>query len=271
MAPPRSFPWDLPLPPDQTVGWVFRAGSNERTDPWMRPGVAHEWSDARVQGKEAGQPVLFLQRGPGGPAWVGWGHVLEAPERWRVYGVRTVCARPIRPPLGVVDPSADVAVEISAEEQWVNRALGTALGLLRYRDRTPYREVGARDFRLTSSDLRQLGRFQPRLRDLIPSVPASFPPAHRERSEGVTPPPEAAGSFDAAADLRRAELAVMDDLRKQFGEEVRFSGLKTALGRYLGQSYWVVEGSFWSNYAPRNFAYAVRADTGELTAKRVDW
>ena len=270
MIESQGFPWDVPLPPERTVGWVFRAGPGDPMYLWLRPGVEYGWSDARALGKEAGQPVLFLIRYQGRPTWAGWGHVLGTQERWRSFGVRTVCARPFDPLLEVVDASLDEQSVAASEELWENRALGTALGLLRYRDRTPYREVGARDFRLTSSDLRQLARVQPRLRNLVPFEPSIAILEDRESARAITPTLVTPSTTPSTADPRQAETIVLDDLKWLFGEELRFSSLKTTLGRFRGRDYWVVEGSFWSNFAPRNFEYAVTADTGELAAKRID-
>ena len=270
MPDPRGLPWDAPLPPEQTVGWVFQAGPDEPLHRWLRPGSTHEWSDARAAGKEPGLPVLFLRSGPGPPVWAGWGNILEPLERWRVYGVRTVCVGSLKPPLEVVDPSIDAKKIPSSESDWENRALGTALGLLRYRDRTPYREVGARDLRLTSSDLRQLARVQPRLRYLgrtAPPIPLSGWWERDRSSASVSDP---GSTQPGSVDLSGAESLVMNDLRQLFGDGVRVSSLKTTPGRFQGRDYWVVEGSFWSNFVPRNFQYVVTADTGELAAKRID-
>jgi hypothetical protein len=78
---------------------------------------------------------------------------------------------------------------------------------------------------------------------------------------------EAAGS---PVGLQHAERLVIEDLKRMFGNEVQVSSLKTTPGRFRGKDYWVVEGSFWSNFAPRNFQYAITSDTGELAAKRID-
>lgn len=138
-------------------------------DHWLKPGRAHDWGDARVLGKEPGQPVLFLRPGSPHPRWVGWGRILEPEERWWVFGVRTSCIRAFDPPLEAVDPALEARHRGRPENDWENRALGAALGLLDFRDKTPYREVGATDFQLTISDLRHLVRVQPRLRGLIES------------------------------------------------------------------------------------------------------
>ena len=168
-----GLPWDLPPVPQQTVGWVFRAEPDESMDARLRPGRTHEWGDARLLGKEPGQPVLYLRSGPRFPSWVGWGRVVAPEERWRSFGVRTVCVGAFRPPLRVADSPGDGMRMSLVEGEWENRALGVALGFLRYRDRTPYREVGATDFRLTLSDLRLLARAQPRLREMVPSASAT--------------------------------------------------------------------------------------------------
>jgi hypothetical protein len=194
MAGPEVFPVDVPLPPERTVGWVMLASEDEPLSLWLHAGAAHFWEDARSAGKEPGQPVLFLQTGRGPPCWMGWGRVLEPLERWRVYGVRTVCAELLKPPLPVVDPTVGLESVSDAGDLWENRALGAALGLLRYRDRTPYGEVGARDLRLTDADLHQLVRAQPGLRRLgsssspipLPTVPSLDRPSpvvsHRPRT-----------------------------------------------------------------------------------------
>ena len=167
MIEPQPLPWNAPRLPERTVGWVFRAGPGEPADRWLRPGAPYDWKDARLLGKEPGQPVLFFLRDRGRAAWMGWGHVQDPLERWRSFGVRTVCARPFDPPLEVVDASLEEGDPPTPEELWENRALAASLGLLRFRDRTPYREVGGRDFRLTLSDLHQLARLQPLLRDRL--------------------------------------------------------------------------------------------------------
>jgi hypothetical protein len=228
------------------------------------------WEDASTSGKEPGQPVLFLQLGAESPTWNGWGHLLPVQERWRVYEVRTVCTEVINPPLAVVDPAVDTGASLASENSWENRALGAALGLLRYRDRTPYREVGARDLRLTSSDLDLLGRAQPRLRDLGHSPRPVLVGGEWMHDLPITPDSEKVWSAPGAIGLRQAEKLVQEDLRRVFGEDVKFSSLKSTPGRFQGRDYWVVEGSFWMNFAPRNFQYAVTADTGELAAKKVD-
>lgn len=270
MAGPKGLPWDAPLSPDQTIGWVFQAGPDEPLSRWLRPGATHEWSDARAAGKEAGLPVLFLQGGPGPPMWAGWGNILEPLERWRVYGVRTVCVGSLNPLMDVVDPSIAAGRIPSSESEWENRALGTALGLLRFRDRTPYRDVGACDLRLTSSDLLHLARLQPQLRYLGrtgPPIPLSGEWARHGSTASVSDRVSAASD---PVELSTAEKLVVKDLKQLFGDEIRFSSLKTTPGRFQGRDYWVVEGSFWSNFVPRNFQYVVAVDTGELAAKRID-
>jgi len=270
LAGSAVFSGDLPLPPDRTVGWVIQAPEDEPLDSWLRPGTEHLWEDARLAGKEPGQPVLFLQSGRGSPTWIGWGRILESPERWRIYGVRTVCEERLVPPLPVVDPSVNLETVSGAEDRWENRALGTALGLLRYRNRTPYGEVGARDLRLTDADLHQLVRAQPRLVSLggysrpipVPSKSARDRPRPPSSHTTETPPRTSNGG--------QAEKLVINDLKRLFGDEVKFSSLKTTPNRFRGQEYWLVEGSFWSDFVLKNFQYAVVADTGELAAKRVD-
>ncbi len=163
----QELPWNLPTLPERTVGWVIRAGSGEPVTPWLRPGVPYDWKDARLLGKEPGQPVLFFRRDRGRSRWTGWGHVQALAERWRSFGVRTVCARPFDPPLDVIGAPLEERNRSAPEVLWENRALAATLGILRFRDRTPYREVGARDFRLTISDLRQLTRLQPLLREHV--------------------------------------------------------------------------------------------------------
>ena len=164
MVDSELFPWDVPLPAGQTVGWVIQLDPDEPLDLWLRPGTEHVWEDARSAGKVPGQPVLFVQRARGRVAWVGWGRILEGEERWKVYGVPAVCDGRVEPPLPVRDPSVDLESASSPADLWDNRALGATVGLLRYRERTPYREVGARDLRLTAGDLYRLSQAQPRLR-----------------------------------------------------------------------------------------------------------
>lgn len=270
MAASPGFSWDIPLPFGRTVGWVFQAGPDEPLKLWLRPGTTHAWSDARAAGKEPGQPVLFLQRGLGPPAWMGWGHILEPEERWKVYGVSTVCEESLDPPIPAVDLAIDVESLSASEDLWENRALGTAVGLLKYRDRTPYREVGARDLRLTNSDLQNLIRAQPHLRDLG-RVPRPLPVSPIWDQEWSTPSAsDPSRSARGPVDLQHAENLVMEDLKRIFGDDVQVSSLKTTPGRFRGRDYWVVEGSFWRNFAPRNFQYAITSDTGELAAKRID-
>lgn len=270
MADPKGLPWGVPLKPGLTVGWVFLAGADDPLGRWLKPGARHTWGDASASGKEPGQPVLFLRRDEEPPTWNGWGHTLSPQERWRAYEVRTVCTEVIDPPLAVADPAVNAGPSLASENCWENRALGTVLGFLRYRDRTPYREVGARDFRLTSSDLHLLGLAQPRLRELgrtprplLASGEWMHDRSPSSDSEKVWRAPDTIGH-------RQAEMLVKDDLRRLFGEGVEFSSLKTTRGRFHGRDYWVVEGSFWMNFAPRNFQYAIAADTGEVAAKRVD-
>jgi hypothetical protein len=270
VARSEVFPWDVPLAPERTVGWVIQAREDEPLSLWLRPGRERVWEDARSAGKEPGQPVLFLQSGRGPPAWMGWGRVLEPQERWRIYGVRTICVERFDPPLPVSDSSVDLQDLSSAGELWENRALGAALGLLRYRNRTPYGEVGARDLRLTDADLRQLVHAQPRLRRLGNSSPPVPAPAESEsdRVPALTVLP--VWSASNTLNLQQAEKLVIDDLRRLFGDEVEFSSLKASPNRFRGRDYWVVEGSFWSGFVLKNFQYAVALDTGELAAKRVD-
>ncbi len=166
MADPHIDRWTLPFRPELTIGWVIQAGEDEPLGRWLRVGKMNRWGDASSGGKEPGQLALFLQSRPGPPAWMGWGHVLEAEERWRVLGVSTTCDGLFRPPLGIVDSSVDPRSVPRHEDLWENRALGSAVGLLRFRNRTPYREVGSRDLRLTVADLHLLARVQPALRSL---------------------------------------------------------------------------------------------------------
>lgn len=270
MTDSALFPWNVPLSQERTVGWVILAHEDEPLNLWLRPRGERLWEDARSAGKEPGQPVLFLQSGPGPPMWAGWGRVLEAPERWKVYGVSTVCVGVLDPSLPVVDPSIDPGTISSSEDLWENRALGSALGLLRYRNRTPYGEVGARDLRITCADLQILGSAQPGLRRLggasIPSAPAAEWILSQPRQ--VTA--HAAWTSPNMLDLKQAEKLVIDDLKRVFGASVEFSSLKTTPNQFRGRAYWFVEGSFWSDFVPKNFQYAVAADTGELAAKRVD-
>jgi len=179
-------PWGAPVSPGRTVGWVFQAGPEERPKVWVKPGAVRAWEDASTSGKESGQPVLFLQRGAAHGTWIGWGRILPVPERWRAYEVHTVCTQVIAPPLDVVDAAVDPGVSLASENSWENRALGAALGLLRYRERTPFREVGARDLRLTSSDLHLLGRAQPRLRELTQHHPSAVDGGRRGAASGRT-------------------------------------------------------------------------------------
>jgi hypothetical protein len=166
MADLQGLPWNAPITPGRTVGWVFQVGPEDPLSPWLKPGATRTWDDASAAGKEPGQPVLFLQRREEATAtWNGHGHVLSPLERWKAYGVRTVCSEVIEPPLPVAEPSAVALAHLGSEHSWENRALGSVLGLLRYRDRTPYHEVGARVLRLTSSDLYLVGLAQPRLRE----------------------------------------------------------------------------------------------------------
>lgn len=264
------FSLELPLPPDRTIGWVIQAPEDEPLNTWLRPGTEHLWEDARLAGKEPGQPVLFLQANRDRPIWLGWGRILESPERWRIYGVRIVCEERLAPPLPVVDPSVNRESLADAEDLWENRALGSALGLLRYRNRTPYGEVGARDLRLTNADLHQLVRAQPRLASL---GSYSRPPSASSKSTRNRPPPPGSRTSRApppAITGGQAEVLVINDLKRLFGEDVKFSSLKTTPGRFRGQEYLLVEGSFWSDFVLKNFQYAVAADTGQLAAKRVD-
>jgi hypothetical protein len=270
MADSEVFPWDVPLPPERTVGWVIQAQGDEPLNLWLQPGAERLWEDARSAGKEPGQPVLFLQVGRGSPTWMGWGRILEPQERWRIYGVRTVCAERLDPPLPVVDSSVDRGAVSDTGDLWENRALGTALGLLRHRNRTPYGEVGARDLRLTDADLHQLVRAQPGLRRLGGSSPPHPVPPESAPDRPTALISHAAWTAPSMLDLQQAEKLVMDDLKRLFGDEVEFSSLKGTPDRFRGREYWVVEGSFWSDFVLKNFQYAVAADTGELAAKRVD-
>ncbi len=270
MADLKGLPWDEPVTPGRTIGWVFQVSADDPLSQWLKPGATRMWDDASASGKEPGEPVLFLQRGEESPTWNGWGHILPPQERWKAYGVQTICSEVFYPPLTVVEPAADAGASFASEDSWENRALGTVLGFLRYRDRTPYREVGARVLRLTRSDLYLIGLAQPRLKELghVPGPVRATGRWVHDRS--ASPDPEKVWSASGAIDLRRAEMSVKDDLRRLFGDEVEFSSLHTTRGRFQGRDYWVVEGSFWTNFAPRNFQYAVTADTGELAAKRVD-
>lgn len=270
MAASEVFPWDVPLPPERTVGWVIQAQGDEPLNLWLQPGAERLWEDARSVGKEPGQPVLFLQTGRGPPAWMGWGRILEPEERWRVYGVRTVCAERLDPPLLVLDPSVDLETVSGAGDLWENRALGAAVGLLRHRNRTPYGEVGARDLRLTDADLHQLVRAQPLLRRLGSSSPPIAVPAESAPDRPTALISRTARTGPAVLDLQQAEKLVMDDLKRLFGDEIVFSSLKASPDRFRGREYFVVEGSFWSDFLLKNFQYAIAADTGELAAKRVD-
>ncbi len=270
MVDSALFPWDVPLPAGQTVGWVIQLEADEPLNLWLRPGSEHVWEDARSAGKVPGQPVLFVQTGQGPVAWVGWGRVLQGDERWRVYGVPTTCGGRLDPPLPVLDPSVEFGPGSSTADLWDNRALGATLGLLRYRERTPYREVGARDLRLTDGDLHRLAEAQPKLRQVGASTPAGFHPS--ETGPGLVaelmPPGER--SPPRSLDLGEAEKLVIDDLKRVFGDEIEFSSLTAIPDRFRDTDYWVVEGSFWSDFVLKNFQYAVVADTGKLAAKRVD-
>lgn len=270
MADLTGLPWDAPVTPERTVGWVFQADPDDPLREWLKRGATHTWEDASASGKEPGQPALFLQQGEESPTWNGWGHVLPPRERWQAYGVRTVCSEVIDPPLAVVEPAADVGALLASEDSWENRALGTLLGFLRYRDRTPYREVGARVLRLTSSDMYLLGVAQPRLREWGRRTPPVRATGEWMHDHSASPDSGKVWSSSSTVGLRQAEMLVKDDLRRLFGDEVEFSSLKTTPGRFRGRDYWVVEGSFWMNFAPRNFQYAVTVDTGELAAKKVD-
>ncbi len=270
MADSGLFPWDVPLSAERIVGWVIQAHEDEPLNLWLRPRAERLWEDARSAGKEPGQPVLFLQRGRGPPAWIGWGQILESPERWKVYGVNTVCTEVLDPPLPVVDPHVDRNMISNTEDHWENRALGTALGLLRYRNRTPYGEEGARDLRLTCADLHQLSRAQPGLRRLGSSPPPIPAPAEWTLAQPRPKTSRSPRTPPSLLALKQAEKVVMDDLKRLFGDTVEFISLKTTSNRFRGREYWVVEGSLWSDFVPKNFQYAVAADTGELAAKRVD-
>ena len=169
----ERLPWDLPVAPAHTVGWVFRSEPDVQLRQWIRPGAVHSWKVPGT-GKEPGQPVLLVDVDEELPTWVGWGHILERRERWRVMEVPVGCAEVIHPPLAVREPTADLGGILTHENSWENRALGTMLGFLRYQDRTPYREVGALSQRLTSSDLRLLGGAQPRLRTIGRGLPPSM-------------------------------------------------------------------------------------------------
>jgi hypothetical protein len=270
LAGSAIFSWDLPLPPNRTVGWVIQAPEDEPPNRWLSPGTEHLWEDARSAGKEPGQPVLFLQSGRDPPTWIGWGRILESSERWKVYGVRTVCGERLVPALEVIDPSVNLETISGSEERWENRALGAALGLLHFRNRTPYGEVGARDLRLTDADLHQLVRAQPRLRSLGSHSGPIPVPSKSARDRPRPPSSDATRAAPRTLGVGQAENLVIGDLKRLFGEEVSFSSLKTTPSRFQGQDYWLVEGSFWSDFVVRNFQYAVVADTGELAAKRVD-
>jgi hypothetical protein len=161
----NAFRWGVPPAPSEAVGWVFQAYADERLA--LRPRGIIQWSDARTAGKEAGQPVLFLQAGRHGPTWTGWGAVYDIPERWRVFGVRTICRGIARPALPARElPRTTPTVPPRARPYpyvWENRALACALGLGGYRDRTPFGSVGSRALRLTASDRDALARLQPGL------------------------------------------------------------------------------------------------------------
>lgn len=158
--------WALPFRPDLTIGWVIQAGEDEPLVRWLRVGGKNQWLDAQSGGKVPGQLVLFLQSLPGPPTWVAWGHLLEAEERWKALGASTICDGLFDPPLPIVGSSVDPQRVPHREDLWENRALGSAVGLLRFRNRTPFREVGSRDLRLTAADLHLLVRTQPGLRSL---------------------------------------------------------------------------------------------------------
>ncbi len=155
----------LAVAPSGTVAWVILGFEDERIARGLLPGRSSHWDDARVRGKLAGQPVLFAQASPRGPTWVGWGVVLDPPERWKVFGVDVDCRGVMRPPWAVQDGAADnvPSTDRFARHVWEYPEVGRALGLEASRPRTPYLDTGARDLRLSVHDLRLLTALQPRL------------------------------------------------------------------------------------------------------------
>lgn len=148
---------------DQFVGWVFVGYGDEDLQRELPLGRSYHWKDARTQGKEVGQPVLYLQTG-GTPRWVGRGRIQEIEERWKIFGVSVVLDRWILPPLPARARGAAV-VQGAAEHvgRWENRTLADRIGIPGHRTHTPYLEEG-RDLRLTAADLDELFRQQPALR-----------------------------------------------------------------------------------------------------------
>jgi hypothetical protein len=129
------------------------------------------WDEARSIAKEPGQPVLFLQTGPGGATWEGCGRVVECEERWKAFGVYVRCTRlfdrslpalPRRPrgPAG--------SARVPNSEVWDNPSLPDRIGLNGYRLRTPFLDEG-RDVRVTSRDFRRLVELQGALAELAPT------------------------------------------------------------------------------------------------------
>ncbi|MGP8075173.1 MAG: hypothetical protein ACLP8Y_00285 [Thermoplasmata archaeon] len=158
-------------------GWVFVGFPDEHLRSMLRLGTVRLWDDARTIGKQAGQPVFFLQTRQRGAAWVGAGVVSSVEERWKAFGVyvetRTVLPRMIAAMTG--DParhpsSGNHAVDSIRSQgmaAWENRTLAARVGLAGFRSRTPYLDE-TRDLRLTASDWGVLCQLQPSLSTLWP-------------------------------------------------------------------------------------------------------
>jgi hypothetical protein len=182
LSSPGIFEALLAAAPQGPVGWVIQGFADERIETTLSAGRPVHLDDARVQGKIAGQPVLFLQTGRPRPRWVAWGTVVGGDERWRQFGLDILCRGLLRPGLPVVEASGDAPTSATAPagaraHVWEHPELGRALGLEASRPRTPYLETGARDLRLSVHDLALLVALQPRLRQLgaEPSWPERRP------------------------------------------------------------------------------------------------
>jgi len=160
-------------------GWVFAGFPDERLLSMIRPGTGRLWDDARTMGKRPGEPVLFLQLGPRGAAWVGSGTVSGLEERWKAFGVHVTTRRVLPRPLPAIATEsatrdaglrqAQVSIRTRGIAAWENRTLAARIGLAEFRLRTPYLEE-SRDTRLSASDWGLLCELQPRLADLRPEA-----------------------------------------------------------------------------------------------------
>ncbi len=149
--------------PDQFVGWVFVGYDDEELRRDLRLGRPYHWKDARTQGKEIGQLVLYLQTGTP-PRWVGRGHIQEIEERWKIFGVSVVLDRWISPPLPArARRPTPASGPVEHVDRWENRTLADRIGVPGHRPHTPFLEEG-RDLRLTAADRDELFRQQPALR-----------------------------------------------------------------------------------------------------------